>query len=266
MYDDSTRDLFSNQQESPKHLVGSYFALADWMKCCPRSKTLEAWSETLQAFVIIQLTCKNWGCPICGRRKVQKYAKKVTAAEPNRLITLTVNPKMHKTPREAFDQTRRMVAPLSAKVRRLFGEFEFFRILEVTKRGWPHYHLITRSEYIPQPELSRLWNEMTGAPIVDVRKLGKTVQAYWYVVKYLGKQDHVPWTDRRAAWTKKFFVDEEFTPGPGLGLMGQQFRGARPDNHARWMYPGCVLERYSADCWIVRGKRLEDGLMDDQSA
>ena len=265
MLEDSTRKLFSDQPVSTKHLVGSYFALADWMKCCPRAKTLEAWSEKLQAFVIIQVTCKNWGCPICGRRKVQKYAKKVTAAKPNRLVTLTVNPKQHESPRAAFDATRRSIPKLSAKVRKLFGEFEFFRILEVTKKGWPHYHLITRSEYIPQPELSRLWNELTGAPIVDVRKLGKTVQAYWYVVKYLGKQDHVPWTDRRAAWTKNFFVDEEFEAGPSLHLMGQRFVGARPDNHARWCYLGCILERYSQDCWIVRGKRLEDYLTPEQS-
>lgn len=247
--DDSTRDLFRDQTEKPKHLIGAYTPLAAWMNCCPRARTLTGWSVTLDSHVIIQVTCKNWGCPICGRRKVQRYAKMVADACPNRLITLTVNPGRWENPRAAYDGTRRAVPRLTAKLRKAYGEFEFFRILEVTKKGWPHYHLVTRSPFIPQGEISNLWDELTGAPIVDVRELKKKTNAYWYVVKYLGKQEYIPWTDRRASSTKGFFVKTEFVAGPGLELQGQRFVGHRPDHFLGWDHRGWTLERYSTDCW-----------------
>lgn len=253
---ESNRNLFKSEAENRSMLVGGYSALADWMKCCPRSKTMEGYSETLAAWVVISITCNNWGCPICGRKKVQHYAQKVTAAKPNRLITLTVNPATWENPRAAYDGTRRAIPKLCVRLRKMFGEFEFFRVLEVTKKGWPHYHLVTRSEYIPQADLSREWNRLTGAPIVDVRKMHKSIQAYWYVVKYLAKQEMIPWTNRRAAWTRKFFMQTDFKPSQSLHLMGQRFVGARADNHCRWVYTGCTLERYSDTCWIVRGRGL----------
>lgn len=256
--EDGTRSQFKTQQETRQHLVGGYTALADWMKCCPRSKTLEAWSQTLNAWVIIGITCKNWGCPICGRKKLAHYARRVMAAQPNRLITLTVNPRMHNDPRAAYDATRRSIPKLSERLRKGYTEFEFFRVLEATKKGWPHYHLITRCPYIPQQEISDHWKKLTGAPIVDVRKMDKTTNAYWYVVKYLGKQLKIPWTDRRASWTKGFFAKDDFEAGECLHLASEHFYGARPDNHARWEHTGCVLEAYSDNCWIIRGRTAEN--------
>lgn len=249
----SIRDNYKSQAEIRQHLVGAYTPLADWMRCCPRSKTMEGWSETLATWVIISITCKNWGCPVCGRKKVAHYAQKVSAAKPNRLITLTVNPSHWTNPREAYDGTRRCIPKLSARIRKQFGEFEFFRVLEATKKGWPHYHLITRSPYIPQHVLSHEWNELTRAPIVDVRQMDKTTKTYWYVVKYLGKQAVIPWTDRRASWTKKFFPKSDFVPSDSLHIMGERFVGARADTHARWCYSGCTLEKYSETCWKVHG-------------
>lgn len=256
--DDHTRTLFRTEAESDRFLVGCDKSIDLWMRTCPRAKTLEGWSETLDAWVIVANTCNNWSCPVCGRRKVQHYAQKVAKAEPNRLITLTVNPSRHSSPREAFDSTRRKVTELATKLRRRYDEFEFFRVLEVTKKGWPHYHLITRSPYIPQPEISDLWNGLTGAPIVDVRQMKKTVQAYWYVVKYLAKQKYIPWTDRRAAWTRKFFKKVDFVPGPKLNILVPHFANAHPADHARWCYEGSYLERYSDNCWVKRGRPADE--------
>lgn len=249
----STRDQFRDKSEPDRLLIGSDRSITNWMGTCPVARTYEGWSETLEAWVIIAICCRRWSCPICGRKKVAHYAQRVSAAKPNRLVTLTVNPANHESPRAAYDDTRRAIPALSAKLRRRFGEFEFFRILEVTKKGWPHYHLMVRSEYIPQPEISSLWNELVGAPIVDVRALHKSVQAYWYVVKYLGKQKMIPWTDRRAAWTRRFFPKDDFTAGDKLFILRPYFANAHPADHARWMYEGATLERYSDNCWIKRG-------------
>jgi len=253
--DDSTRSLFKNQDECGTLLVSHHGGVDNWMKCCPVARTMEGWSETLSAWVIIQVRCKRWGCPICGRRKVQHYAQKVATAKPNRFITLTCWTELYESPREAFDQTRRAIPKFMAKLRNAYGEFECFRVLEATKKGWPHYHMIARCPYIPQPELVTLWRDLTGNKIVDVRAIDKTTHAYWYVVKYLAKQQHIPWTDRRCTWTKAFFPEPDFESGESLNIMALHFANAHPADHVRWCYEGCTLERHSADCFIVRGRK-----------
>jgi len=230
-------------------LVSSEKPLDLWMMTCPVARTLEGYSQSLETWVVIANVCGRWGSPICGRKKVQHYARMVADAEPNKLITLTCNPSRYKTPREAYDETRRKIPALSARIRRLYGEFEFFRILEITKKGWPHYHLITRSEYIPQAVLSDLWRELVGAPIVDVRKMDRKTNEYWYVVKYLAKQRYIPWTDRRASWTKKFFPKTKFDGGTTLDVAIMHFRNAHPADHIRWCFEGSTFERISDSCW-----------------
>lgn len=241
------------QDEPDRFLVASGGSLDNWMKCCPVARTVEGWSTTLDAWVIIANECKRWSCPICGRHKVTRYATMVASAQPNKFITLTCNPAMHENPRAAYDATRRKIPQLTTRLRRRYEEFEFFRVLEVTKKGWPHYHLITRSPYIPQAELSDLWKELTGAPIVDVRKMDRSTNAYWYVVKYLGKQAYIPWTDRRATWTRNFFPANDFTPGESLGIHQLHFANYHPSDQVRWTRPTAILERYSHNAWMVVG-------------
>jgi hypothetical protein len=177
----------------------------------------------------------------------------VAAAKPNRLVTLTVDPKLYTDPRGAYDRTRRTIPKLLNQLRKKYGEVECFRVLEVTKKGWPHYHLVMRSAYIPQADLQSRWQSLTGAIIVDVRAIKKSKDVYFYVVKYLAKQDHVPWTNRRVTWTRGFFPATDFTPGPGLNLRNEEFVGHTPPQAALYEYPGCTLQRYSRDCWIVVG-------------
>lgn len=250
MMDEFTEVAPREEGQPDRLLVSSDKPLDLWMKTCPVARTVEGWSVALQTWVVIANTCNRWSCPICGRHKVQKYARMVAEACPNRFITLTCNPARHANPRAAYDETRRQIAALTTKLRRRYEEFEFFRVLEVTKKGWPHYHLITRCPYIPQAELSELWNQLTGAPIVDVRAMHKKTNAYWYVVKYLGKQAMIPWTNRRAAWTRGFFPKTAFEPGPSLEIPVLHFQNAHPADHIRWWFEGCVFERYSRNCWI----------------
>jgi hypothetical protein len=137
---------------------------------------------------------------------------KCELAKPTKLITLTVNPEYYVFPRDAYDKTRRQVTELAKKLRKPGKEFEYLRVLEVTKKGWPHYHLVARTPYIPQKQLSDLWASMTGAPIVDIRTVQQSTNVFKYVLKYLCKQTYVPWTNRRISWTKNFFPKPEEQP------------------------------------------------------
>jgi hypothetical protein len=168
--------------------------------------------------------CKRWTCDVCGPRKKNDLAKRIKAAKPQRFLTLTVkNPNATKdpnelldgdtdpagsptTPRDAFDQTRRKVSELFRHFRKNGRPQEYVRILEQTKRGWPHYHFLMRGpKPWPVAEITAKWKQLTGSYIVDIQFVGKDAQSTTYVTKYLQKADSVTFTPRRVSASRNFF-------------------------------------------------------------
>ncbi|MBA7636443.1 hypothetical protein ES703_44063 [subsurface metagenome] len=60
---------------------------------------------------------------------------------------------------------------LIMRLRRQSVLTDYIRVIEKTKSDLEHVHLIYRGRYIPQPVLSRLWEEIHQAPIVDIRSV-----------------------------------------------------------------------------------------------
>lgn len=203
----------------PALLLGPGSDLRRLLPICPTSTTVTAFSQALGGSVVISVGCRRWACPFCGRRRVAALSKRVEAAEPKRLMTLTVDPACWNDPRHAYDGTRRALGPFTRAMRRE-GEFEYFRVLELTKKGWPHYHLMVRSGYRHYAEVRKVWQQLTGAIIVDVRQIKERDNVYFYLMKYLAKQSYCDFTDRRTSQTSKFFPPK--TPYPGLELVGHE--------------------------------------------
>lgn len=156
--------------------------------------------------------CRRWSCQVCGPRKRAKLLKRIELGDPNRFVTLTTKQIGEETPREVFERTSPRVSKLFRKLKNDDDSFAYARILESTKRGFPHYHFCVRSKWISQQNLSNEWNRLTGAKIVDVRKLyGDKTR---YVAKYLTKNDHVAYTRQRVSfsrnWPKLPKMDLEF--------------------------------------------------------
>jgi len=88
---------------------------------------------------------------------------------------------------------------LFKRLRRRFPthDLQYALVWEKTKKGWPHAHILLRAPYIPQPLVSALWQALTGAYIVDVRKVHNRQHAASYVTKYLTKNPEVPAGFRR---------------------------------------------------------------------
>lgn len=192
-------------KEPRRFLVGSIKDNQHIIKTCETATTLLCTELATGLDAIIAIPCKRWGCRWCGRRKAFGLAMRVQLAEPNRFLTLTVNPAHFSTPREAYDCTRRKISDLSKAIRLHAGSFEYCRVLEATKKGWPHYHLLVRSGFIRQQWLSDAWAASTGAPIVDIRLVKKSDNVFKYMLKYLCKQSYIPWTNRRVCWSRDFF-------------------------------------------------------------
>jgi len=61
-------------------------------------------------------------------------------------------------------------------------------VVEYTKSGLRHYHVILRGEYVAQALLSVWWQELTGAKVVDIRWVRSKKGMARYLVKYMVKE------------------------------------------------------------------------------
>jgi hypothetical protein len=101
------------------------------------------------------------------------------------------------------------VTELIRCLRKRFGEIEYLRVTEVTKSGFPHYHLLVRSAFIPQPVVKAEWSRLTKATIVDLRQVHQNFGAFSYLVKYLTKMHKLEWTERHVSYSRGFFPAAE---------------------------------------------------------
>jgi len=241
----------SASEEPVHYLVGSIDDINCHLNFCPHAATLTAHSMVLGCTILCQVKCKRWGCRHCGPRRIASLAFRVKSAKPDKFITLTVKPACWRNPREAFDETRRKLSQISGSIRRKFGPFEYLRILEVTKKGWPHYHLMARCGYVPQKWLSARWDELTGARIVDIRKVNRNEDVYFYVLKYLSKCKHIPWTNRRVSWTREFFPKDSKPKGLPLDLQERIFHHEHPSEILNRLWKGKSTTRFNGDIMVL---------------
>lgn len=243
-------DQTDQETSSRKLLIGhlSENRPSDMPKWCPWATSMLGYNEDEDYTYLVQIRCKRWGCRVCGERKAKSLSMRVAEAKPNRFMTLTVNPNVEYSPRDAFETNARKIPRLLKKLRQQFGPIEYFRVLEVTKKGWPHWHFLLRSGFIKQRTLSDVWCSLTGAKIVDIRAVQKSFAAYKYCVKYLAKQTYVPWTNRRTSWSKNFFPPPEPYESVRLKFHKKEHYEKPPHYMLTWLAGRMPIEVVSSDC------------------
>lgn len=254
---DSTPSPPPRQSSDPPFLAGPWFLNRDALNCCPSAQTLTAWDANTSTEILIVLPCKRWTCRICAARRTRQLALRTTQAAPNRMLTLTTDPKAWSSPETAYRAETRMITQLAVKLRRRFGPLEYFRCTEITKKGWPHFHLLIRSGFLPHAVVKDLWADLSGAMIVDLRQVKKTWEAYHYVTKYLAKLHKLPWTTRHIAWSKHFFPPTKEKPPSSLSLENRNRHLCHPAQLLDDRYRGCTVQRLSCYAYAITGK-LED--------
>jgi hypothetical protein len=218
---------------------------------CPWATSLTGLDSETTQLLLIALPCKRWGCPICARQKVRVLAAKTQLAAPNRLLTLTIDPKKYNAPRDAFEATAPLVPELIRLLRKRFGQIEYLRVTEVTKAGWPHYHLLIRSSFIPQPVVKAAWNKLTGAIIVDLRQVQKSFSAFTYLVKYLTKLHRLEWTERHVSYSRSFFPEECNAARPKSNLTHIERIKEHPYTYMYSWFPGQCLTQIRSGAWLL---------------
>jgi hypothetical protein len=208
--------------------------------CCPWAKTVIAIDPETENLVVCPVTCKRWGCEYCAVRKIRKLAFLTNAAAPNRWIRLGVDPSRYDSPRAAWEHSSPMLPEVMRCLRKMRNvEVEYLRVTELHQSGYPHYHALLRSGFIPQKILSSEWGRLTGAPVVWISKIDSTFSSFRYLVKYLTKLHKIEWTDRHVSYSRSFFPEEakEKMAFPERSIID------RTDEHP-WLY---LSRRYPSD-------------------
>lgn len=225
----------------PTQTIRTKGVLYSFINTCWSAQTLEAYSAQFRCTVFIALPCKQWSCRHCAQNKIRQLSLKTQRAKPNRLLTLTVDPSLYDNPRHAFDETRRKVPEVMRSLRNRFGEVEYLRVTELTRGGWPHYHLMIRSPYIPHAVVKAKWKDLTGALIVDLRQIKGSLNTYNYLVKYLSKMHKIGWTERHVSYSRNFFQDEDKPKKARLDLSEQTVIESHPCTYLYARFRGATL-------------------------
>jgi len=241
-----------------RFLVCGRRSLLEPLGRCPKAQTLLGYLPDEQRYVISELPCQNWACRACAEVKIRRLAAMTRDAKPTRMLTLTVNPARWTDPRAAFDGTRRAVSELIKKLRVKFGSVEYLRVTELTKQGWPHYHLLLRSGFIPHAVVKQLWSDLTGAYIVDLKQVRQTFRAYTYLVKYLSKLHRIEWTARHVSYSKGFFQEKKKPNPDPLPIESKSILPMHPITYLTTYHSGDMIEPYAGSVFRILETRRHD--------
>lgn len=141
---------------------------------------------------VYPVRCKSWNCPDCQHYRARLLRAQAYEGKPDKFITITVNPHWFNSPEERCREMTKAWRDFVREWRRTHGgkRIEYMYVIERTKRGEPHMHILARSDWIPQKELSAWMARRMGAPVVDIQKPRTRRGAVRYIAKYVTKELH----------------------------------------------------------------------------
>lgn len=177
-------------------------------RACPTG-TIRLTHQT--ATKLVPATCGRWSCGSCGPRKARRLRRRLTRTTPTRLITLTLRPNPAASAREELARANRAWSILWRRYKRQFGDAAvgYAKIVELTKAGTPHLHIIAEMPYVPQRSLSAAWNALTGSYVVDIRRVRSRNGIGGYLTSYLTKALAVPEGMRKWSAARGWVPPEE---------------------------------------------------------
>lgn len=199
---------------------------------CPRRGNIWLTTRDHGKFVMAT-TCKTWKCKGCRDRIASliklRIAYGVSILGRCWFITATF---------KTDDQSTRRDAPSVAKVWKVFlailrkqnpewNQISWFRVIETTKRGQPHLHLVVgglgnANRGSIQARFRSAWLEATGDSfIVDVKPVDSGPGAARYMAKYLTKA-LLAWSSLTKLGFKRRWSRSRNWPGGTIRLYGTE--------------------------------------------
>lgn len=192
------------------------------------------------------LPCRSWNCESCAEMRRAQLMAQAASGEPVRFLTLTVNPEVGSDPEDRMKMLAWAWRTCVKRLRRRYGPqaIEFLAIVEQTKLGEPHLHILLRSPYIPQAYISECMADLINAPIVDIRLIRNQREVVRYVAKYLTKAPH------RFGTSKRYWCSAHYDLGK------EDFRKNRPAPIVKWAIArepiSLIINRWIHEHFAVR--------------
>lgn len=161
---------------------------------------------------VFPLRCRSWSCPTCAPRRRKQLIRIAKTGSPTRFITLTVNPEWGEGAEHRGQNLAKAWRDIVREYRRIYPgrEAEYLVVLELTKRGEPHLHILWRGGFMPQKWLSGQMRQRIGAPVVDVRSVRGEKEVAQYVAKYISKRN-IKLGSMKRYWRSSHYLAESET-------------------------------------------------------
>lgn len=134
--------------------------------------------------------CKSWHCEYCAPIRKKQLQRQAADGNPDKFITLTSRYRPDEmTPHEAAQElvhAWRMVIQ-RGKRDKVFKDIQYIAVFELTKKGWPHLHILARCSFMAQDWLSARLKQYADSPVCHIRAVKSAKRAAWYVAKYTAK-------------------------------------------------------------------------------
>jgi len=195
------------------------------------------------------LDCKTWHCDNCAPKRRRQLMAQAAGGDPNRFLTLTVSPLVGDSPTDRRGLLAVAFNHLVKRLRRRFPgqEVEYLAVVEETKAGEPHLHVLLRAPFIPQNWLSEQMRELLSSPIVDIRKIKGASQVVRYVAKYVTKAP-AQFASFKRYWSSRGYQlekDDDWQPNTPAEFPWRVDFRSLDDIVKQWAYAGFAARQHT---------------------
>lgn len=139
--------------------------------------------------VALSVKCRSWCCQDCEPKRRRALIAQGMGGSPTTFLTLTYKVRQGKTPNQAALELSRAWRLVRLRLMRKYKlqKLPFLAVMEKTKAGWPHIHILLRTRYLDY-RLIRAWmEEIAESPVIHIEKIANKKKAAGYCVKYCSK-------------------------------------------------------------------------------
>lgn len=153
------------------------------------------------------LSCNSWNCPYCHPRLKKKLRRRIlkgplgdaslySTPYSMKHLTLTYGGaamRADSSPEQAYDEMIDAFHQMRYFLTKKYGDFYYFRVTELHKDGWPHFHVLFAGNTIAPKTLLKdieyFWRDLKGLGFVRLNKISfhDASHAINYMLKYVTK-------------------------------------------------------------------------------
>ncbi len=213
------------------------------MLCSEASLVNKGW-DGVQA---VSLRCRAWTCPLCRDDRRKQLIALALAGQPDKFITLTVNPAWGESPYQrarALADAWRTVVRL-AKTKYGLKALPYLCVFEACESGEPHLHILARVKWISHSWLRAQMKRLINAPIVEIEQVKNKKKLAYYISKYIGK-DPQRFESCKRYWCTRDYQLTTYEPEPPEGRWDTGWNLVRTPLRAladEWRDQGLVVEQ-----------------------